>query len=70
MSMDNNVLESARAREIVQVILDFGVSELQKMKIIKLLALELEDLKMMQNISSLIDQDTNEAEDSKPKIQI
>ena len=30
MSMDNNVLESARAREIVQVILDFGVSELQK----------------------------------------
>ena len=70
MSMDNNVLESARAREIVQVILDFGVSELQKKKIIKLLALELEDLKMMQNISSLIDQDTNEAEDSKPKIQI
>ena len=70
MSMDNNVLESARAREIVQVILDFGVSELQKKKIIKLLALELEDLKMMQNISSLIDQDTNEAEDSKPKLQI
>lgn len=72
MSNENNndpeVLESLKSREIVSEILNFGVTQYQIKKIIKFLSLELEDLKLMRDISSLLE---NEKEDEdKPRIQL
>jgi hypothetical protein len=44
-------------RDIVKKIIDFGVTENQKIQIIKLIALELEDNAMMKEITSLLKQD-------------
>ena len=52
---DGDVLDSIRAREIVQEILNFGVNETQKKKIIKFLSLELEDRDVMIKICSAIE---------------
>lgn len=69
-----DVLSRARAREIVREIMNFGVSNSQIIYIIKLLSLELEDIHLMNNINSLIDQKENverndeSSESSKTKI--
>lgn len=71
MSNDKNMLESSRSREIVQEILNFGVSDFQIKKIIKFLSLELEDRKLMQEIVRIITEDLEEdSGDNKPRIQI
>jgi hypothetical protein len=44
-------------RDIVKKILDFGVTEKQKLQIIKLMALELENRTIMTEIMTLIKQD-------------
>ena len=49
-SEEASLLESAKCREIVQEILNFGVSQHQIKTLIKLLALELENNEMMQNV--------------------
>jgi hypothetical protein len=73
--MENNqeegVLESSRAREIVSEILNFGVSELQIKKIIKMLSLELIDRSLMLDITAIIDEnlDGNNT-NAKTKIEI
>ena len=41
-NFENEVEQTIKCREIVKEILDFGVSDFQKVKIIELLALELE----------------------------
>jgi hypothetical protein len=46
-------LENAAAREIVQEIMNFGVNQKQILQIINLLALELEDNKLMRSIVGL-----------------
>tara|TARA_R100000008_G_C3504561_1_gene125441 strand:+ start:256 stop:492 length:237 start_codon:yes stop_codon:yes gene_type:complete len=46
--------ESLQCRQIISEIVNFGVTEYQKLKLIKLLALELEDDKKMRKISNLI----------------
>lgn len=63
------ILESAKCREIVNEILNFGVNQHQIKKLIKLLSLELEDRDLMLGIANLID---NEEESSvvEPKITI
>ncbi len=43
------------ARNIVQIILDYGVSQHEMVYIIKFLALELEDVHLMQKINELIE---------------
>ena len=63
-----NVLESARAREIVQTIMDFGVTQFQIKKIIKMLSLELEDMNIARNISSIIEE--NDSDQTKPRIEL
>lgn len=69
-----DVLSRAKAREIVREIMNFGVSNSQIIYIIKLLSLELEDIHLMNNINSLIDQKENverndeSSESSKTKI--
>ena len=53
------LLENAMAREIVQEIMKFGVSQPQILQIINLLALELEDNKKMKAIRNLIENSKN-----------
>lgn len=68
---DSDVLASVRAREIVQEIMRFGVSDFQVKKIIKFLALELEDRSIMQEIVKVITDDLEGNEsDVKPRIQL
>lgn len=70
-NQEEDVLESSRAREIVSEILNFGVSELQIKKIIKMLSLELIDRSLMLDITTIIDEnlDGNNAVE-KTKIEI
>lgn len=69
---DNSVLESSRSREIVREILDFGVSDYQIRKIIKFLALEIEDRSLMRELVAIIEEDENESsfEEEKPRLQL
>ena len=48
-----DILQAAAAREIVQEIMNFGVSQQQIVQIINLLALELEDNNLMRSIIDL-----------------
>ncbi len=50
-----DLMDRAKSREIVQSILDFGVSQKQIVYILKLLSLELEDVQAMQKINEFID---------------
>jgi len=50
-----DLLDRSKSREIVQSILDFGVSQKQIVYILKLLSLELEDVQAMQKINGFID---------------
>ena len=63
-----DVLDSIKAREIVHEILNFGVNEFQKKKIIKLLALELEDRETMVKICEIFSE--NEEDTSTNKIEL
>ena len=64
-SLENRyILESAKCREIVHEIMNFGVSQAQILTIIKLLSLELEDVNMMKTIAEIIDADLDETNES------
>ena len=70
--MQNNdkvILESARAREIVQEILSFGVTDYQIQKIIQFLSLELEDMSLMKDLISALENNSDDAS-SKPRLQL
>ena len=54
-TQSEDLLENAMAREIVQEIMKFGVSQPQILQIINLLALELEDNTTMKAIRQLIE---------------
>ena len=49
----NDALSRSKAREIVQEIMNYGVTQQQILSIINLLALELEDNNMMRSIVDL-----------------
>ena len=49
-----DITERARAREIVQVVLDYGVNQDQLYHMISLFALELENVQHMKEIRSLL----------------
>tara|TARA_Y100001970_G_C13612442_1_gene545512 strand:- start:65 stop:280 length:216 start_codon:yes stop_codon:yes gene_type:complete len=59
-----DLLENAAAREITQEIMRFGVSQPQILQIINLLALELEDNKLMKDIRNLIENHKNKSEEA------
>ena len=65
-----DALASMKSREIVSEILNFGVNQFQIKKIIKFLSLELEDRRLMLDISSLIDDDAQDDTQAKPQIEI
>lgn len=50
-----DLIDRSKSREIVQSILDFGVSQKQIVYILKLLSLELEDVQVMQKINEFIE---------------
>lgn len=54
---EKDLTESVVCREITQEILRFGVSQSQIRKIIKLLALELDDNAMMKKICQTVSED-------------
>lgn len=58
------VEKTVQCRQIVKEILNFGVDELQKRKIIYLLSLELEDRDIMVQISKIINNDRQNKPDS------
>jgi|ETNvirnome_2_300_1030623.scaffolds.fasta_scaffold03472_2 hypothetical protein len=51
---DVRVEKKATSREIVKEIIDFGVNENQKIQIIKLISMELEDINLMKRIINCI----------------
>ena len=50
----HDVLNRSKAREIVQEVMNFGVSQSQIVYIIRMLSLELEDASLMNSINDLI----------------
>jgi hypothetical protein len=70
----SEMLDSIKARDIVRVIMDYGVNDNQVRKIIKFLSLELEDISLASKLSSLLDgieeDDSTETKVSnKPKLE-
>ena len=59
-----------KSREIVKEILNYGVSEEDKINIIKFISLELEDNKLMKDINSIILQEVKEEDNIKKQLQI
>ena len=59
-----------KSREIVKEILDYGVSEEDKINIIKFISLELESNNLMKDINSLILQEGKQEDNIKKQIQI
>ena len=62
---EQSIEERAKAREICQVILDYGVNQNQIKHLIYLLALELEDNQLMQELTQTI---KNNKEDESSQI--
>ena len=56
---EGDVASLKKAREIVHVILEYGVNEEVKINIIKKLSLELEDINIMKQISKITSGDSN-----------
>ena len=59
-----------KSREIVKEILDYGVSEEDKINIIKFISLELESNNLMKDINSLILQESKQEDNTKKQLQI
>ena len=53
-NFEDELEQTIKSREIVEEILDFGVSDFQKIKIIELLGLELEDRALMLKIVGIV----------------
>ena len=50
----NDIVSLEKSRNIVKEILDFGTSEKEKIKIIELLCLELENTEMMKQVINIL----------------
>ena len=61
---ENTILDRSKARDIVRVILDYGISQDQILHIIKLLALELEDNTMLKNIVAATEKNSSATRNS------
>jgi hypothetical protein len=66
-SLDHDAVDSIKSRQIVSEILDFGVNQYQLKKILKFLALELEDRDLMLNLCSILE---DKPLVEKPKIEL
>ena len=57
---NHDVIDSIKARDIVQEIMNFGVNDFQIRKIIKFLSLELLDRETMLKICSIIEEEVEQ----------
>ena len=62
---DVHTEKMVQCREIVREIIDFGVTEAQKLQIIRLLSLELEDRDKMLGITNLVNEQKQDLNDKK-----
>ena len=62
---EDNLEKMIVCRDIVKEVLDFGVSEKQKLQIIYLLAMELENRDVMLKIKDITNNDKEEIEEKK-----
>mgnify|MGYP001217856014 CR=1 FL=1 len=53
---EDNLKDMIKAREIVQSVLEYGVNQTQIIQIIKLFALELENVSLMKDLTTTINQ--------------
>ena len=67
---EKNLNSIKKSREIVKEILDYGVSEEDKINIIKFISLELENNNLMKDINSLILQEDKQEDNIKKQLQI
>ena len=65
---EENLVSKIKARQIVNEVMQFGVTQEQIVVIIKLLALELEDRNLMLNITNMLSTDIEV--DEKPQITL
>tara|TARA_Y100001937_G_C6935680_1_gene248005 strand:+ start:276 stop:518 length:243 start_codon:yes stop_codon:yes gene_type:complete len=63
------MLENVRSREIVQTIMDYGVSQHQIKKIIEFLAMELEERDIMLGVCKVL-LDSSESDSMKTNIEV
>tara|TARA_R110000824_G_scaffold60853_3_gene162327 strand:+ start:6468 stop:6743 length:276 start_codon:yes stop_codon:yes gene_type:complete len=63
-----NVLSRLKSREIVKEIMNFGVTQTQIIYIIRLLALELEDVQVMNKINTFLEESEKFEEEARAKI--
>jgi hypothetical protein len=63
-SAEETIKDNIKAREIVQSVLDFGVTQSQILQIINLFTLELEDNNLMKEITGIITQSHKETKSS------
>jgi len=66
-SEEGDILDSAKCRDIINEILNFGVNQTQMLTLIKLLSLELEDRALMLRINEALNEET---QINKPTITI
>ena len=67
---EKNLNSIKKSREIVKEILDYGVSEEDKINIIKFISLELENNNLMKDINGLILQENKQEDNIKKQLQI
>ena len=67
---EKNLNSIKKSREIVKEILDYGVSEEDKINIIKFISLELENNNLMKDIKGLILQENKQEDNIKKQLQI
>lgn len=53
---EKNIKDKAKAREIVQTVLDYGVNQTQITQMIYLLSMELDNIDLMKQIANIITQ--------------
>lgn len=64
----DDIISIEKSRNIIKEILDFGISENEKIKIIELLCLELENIEVMKKIINIIK--NNQVNNTKQKKEL
>lgn len=53
-AVESDAIDSLKCKQIVKTVIDFGITESQKLKMIYLLALELENRDYLQEITGMV----------------
>ena len=58
---EQDILDRSKAREIVQTVMNYGVNQAQIKQMIYLLAMELEEVSLLKDITNLIKAESQDA---------